>query len=86
MTAEKKYPTLIGQNIEGFANRLLYDTHLTYGDVNWAASPGGKAVLDAIETKYKLKDEQLQVSRYKLLLCGYLCVTSIVWGLLGVEN
>ena len=63
MSVEKDYPAVIGQNIGAFVNDLLHERNLTYSNVKWAVSAGGKAILDAIEKNCNLKIEQLQVSR-----------------------
>lgn len=62
-TLEKNVPSLVGQHVGGFVNELLQNTKLSYGCVNWAVHPGGKAIVDAVEKNCKLKAEQLQVSR-----------------------
>ncbi|KAG0586172.1 hypothetical protein KC19_2G069900 [Ceratodon purpureus] len=78
-TQEKNYPAHVGQNTGGFIDQLLRDTNLTYVDVNWAVSSGGKPVLDTIEKNCKLNDNQLQVSRHILRNYGNMGAATILF-------
>jgi predicted naringenin-chalcone synthase len=49
---------LLGQNIEGFCKALVND-EIAYEDAIWAIHPGGKAILELIEKKLGLTEEQM---------------------------
>ncbi|KZX21242.1 type III polyketide synthase [Rathayibacter tanaceti] len=64
-------PSIIGANIEGAVAPLLEGAGVGLGDVaRWAIHPGGRSILDKVQSSLALDDEQLHPSREVLRTNG----------------
>lgn len=54
---------LVKDNVDEFV-RSFVGPEVKYNDMIWAVHPGGKAILDAVESACKLPSEKLSSSRY----------------------
>ncbi|GJN27901.1 hypothetical protein PR202_gb15964 [Eleusine coracana subsp. coracana] len=78
-------PTLLGQNIEecliGAFRSVLGDDadNVTWNDLFWAVHPGGRPILDNIETVLKLEPGKLAASRNVLREHGNMSGATIVF-------
>ncbi|KAG2558709.1 bisdemethoxycurcumin synthase-like [Panicum virgatum] len=78
-------PMLLGQNVErclldAFTSALGDDAcDVTWNDLFWAVHPGGRPILDKIETVLKLEPEKLAASRHVLREYGNMSGATIVF-------
>jgi predicted naringenin-chalcone synthase len=63
MTLSNHVPKLVKQEIKNLLEKSLQQLNLTIEDIsNWAIHPGGKNILEAVETSLELKREDLAQS------------------------
>ena len=73
-------PDILGTHIEGIADGLLGPHGLGTGDVDlWAVHPGGRAILDRIETALGLGAEQIADSRTVLREHGNMSSATVLF-------
>uniref|UniRef100_A0ACD6A6Z1 Uncharacterized protein n=1 Tax=Avena sativa TaxID=4498 RepID=A0ACD6A6Z1_AVESA len=75
-------PVLIGQNIEqclvdAFSSGV--DAACSWNDLFWAVHPGGRRILDTIDTVFKLEPGKLAASRHVLREYGNMSAATIVF-------
>ena len=61
MKLSPKVPKVIGAHIASFVKNIL-PSHVSFSEVEWAIHPGGKAIVEAIETSLALTKEQTESS------------------------
>ena len=74
MTLSSEIPTFIRDLI---VNEQLYDRELR--DLDWAVHPGGRQILDSIETGMDLQEDQLADSREVLRQYGNMSSATILF-------
>jgi predicted naringenin-chalcone synthase len=63
MSLSPRVPVTLGRNVRAAVEGLLAPRHLATGDVaHWLIHPGGPSILQAIERKLELSDEQMALS------------------------
>lgn len=73
-------PSIIGTNISGALAPLLESRDLAVGDVErWAIHPGGRSILDRVQSALDLDDEQLQPSREVLRTNGNMSSATVLF-------
>jgi predicted naringenin-chalcone synthase len=73
-------PDVIAINIDRVVENLLAKGNLTISSVPlWAVHPGGRAILDKIETALSLEPWQIQASRDVLRECGNMSSVTILF-------
>ncbi len=71
MSLSPYVPLLLGENVDGFVNRLLESEGLTRNDVkHWVIHPGGPKIVDAIARTLKLEESDVAASMQVLGECG----------------
>ncbi|HRD56138.1 MAG TPA: type III polyketide synthase [Parachlamydiaceae bacterium] len=61
MKLSHKIPVLLGRNIQSFSKSLL-GVDFSHDEINWAVHPGGKSIIQAIEKKLDLREDQTRAS------------------------
>ncbi|MFA5042820.1 MAG: type III polyketide synthase [Kiritimatiellia bacterium] len=73
-------PDIIGGNIRSLIEPPLAESGLRVGDIGrWAIHPGGKAILDKIQSGLELRPEQIQSSRDVLRNYGNMSSATILF-------
>lgn len=71
---------IIGSGIHGIVEQAFSGTGLSADDIDrWAIHPGGRAILDKIETSLELKPEQIESSRATLGQFGNMSSATILF-------
>ena len=71
---------IIGSNIREFIEPSLARSGLSTGDVEtWAVHPGGKAIIDQVQSKLGLRPEQVAASRETLREHGNMSSATILF-------
>ncbi|NOX99688.1 MAG: type III polyketide synthase [Verrucomicrobia bacterium] len=64
LVLSKYIARIIGAEIEGTISKILADCDLGLDDIDtWAVHPGGRAILDKIESSLKISPDQIKASR-----------------------
>lgn len=78
---------IIGAEIEEIISRILSGCDLALGDIDtWAVHPGGRAILDKIETSLKIRPDQIMASRGVLAEFGNMSSPTILFILSEILN
>jgi len=78
---------IIGAGIEGIISEILGENELKPENVDtWAVHPGGRSILDKIETSLKIEEEQLAASRKVLFDYGNMSSPTILFILAEILN
>jgi predicted naringenin-chalcone synthase len=78
-------PKIIGANIRGFIEPSLAASGIAPGDVEtWAVHPGGRAIIDQVQTSLTLRPEQVRASREVLRDYGNMSSASILFVLRNI--
>lgn len=73
-------PAIIESNIEKILKPLFSSMNISPNDINtWAVHPGGRAILDKVETSLDLKAKQIQPSRKVLANYGNMSSATILF-------
>ena len=76
---------IIGAGIKGLIEEVFSGSELTPGDMaRWAVHPGGRAILDKIETSLELTPEQIQASREILSAYGNMSSATVLFVLASI--
>ncbi len=71
---------IIGAGIEGIVSGILSGSDLKAEDIDtWAVHPGGRSILDKIETSLQIKEEQIAASRKVLFNYGNMSSPTILF-------
>jgi predicted naringenin-chalcone synthase len=78
-------PKIIGANIREFIEPSLAASGLAPADVEtWAVHPGGRAIIDQVQTSLALRPEQVRASREVLRDYGNMSSASILFVLRNI--
>jgi predicted naringenin-chalcone synthase len=73
-------PKIIGANLREFIEPSLTASGLATGDVEtWAVHPGGRAIIDQVQSTLALRPEQVEASRHVLRNYGNMSSASILF-------
>lgn len=87
LVLSKYVAKIIGAGIEGIISGILAGNDLKLEDVDtWAVHPGGRLILDKIETTLKIKEEQIAFSRNVLAEYGNMSSPTILFILAEILN
>jgi predicted naringenin-chalcone synthase len=76
---------IIGAGIRGLIDEVFSESPLTPDDiVHWAVHPGGRAILDKIETGLDLDEEQIRASRETLARFGNMSSATVLFVLSAI--
>ncbi|MDF1825877.1 MAG: type III polyketide synthase [Verrucomicrobiales bacterium] len=76
---------IIGAGIKGLIEEVFSGSELTADDIGrWAVHPGGRAILDKIETSLELTPEQIQASRETLAAYGNMSSATVLFVLASI--
>ncbi|XP_044500820.1 chalcone synthase 2-like [Mangifera indica] len=76
----KEVPDLIANNIEKKLIEVFHPLGITdWNSIFWATHPGGRAILDQVETKLRLKPEKLQATRHVLAEYGNMSSVTVLF-------
>ncbi len=80
MTLSSYVPQLIQEDIQGFVDKALESANISKDEItNWCIHPGGRKILDVIQTKLALSVEDLACSRQVLTECGNMSSPTILF-------
>ena len=80
MTLSSYIPQLIEADIENLIQKALHVNELDISDVtHWCIHPGGKRILDLVQRKMKLTDEDLQYARKVLFNHGNMSSPTVLY-------
>lgn len=80
MTLSSYIPQLIEADIEELIQKALQINELKFSDItHWCVHPGGKRILDVIQRKIKLTDENLQYARRILFENGNMSSPTVLY-------
>ncbi len=80
MTLSSYIPQLIEADIENLIAKILHENELTVSDItHWCIHPGGKRILDLIQRKMKLTDEDLKYARSVLFNNGNMSSPTVLY-------
>jgi predicted naringenin-chalcone synthase len=80
MTLSAYVPQLIQEDIECFVNKALQAANMTKDEItHWCLHPGGKKILEVIQSKLHLSDEDLSCSKEVLWQYGNMSSPSILF-------
>jgi predicted naringenin-chalcone synthase len=80
MALSSYVPNLIGSNVSGMIGGILQKYGLTREDVQgWAVHPGGRAILDKVESSLSLASDALDISRRVLAEYGNMSSATILF-------
>jgi predicted naringenin-chalcone synthase len=80
-------PDIIEANLKEVIQPLFDDYKIEYSDIDyWALHPGGRAIVDKIQTSLSLSDEQVAASRKTLANYGNMSSVTILFVLLELMN
>ncbi|MEO7312087.1 MAG: type III polyketide synthase [Chitinophagaceae bacterium] len=80
MTLSSYVPQLIQADIAALVERALEQHNLPLQEIShWCIHPGGKAILEAIQRKLELKDEEIQCARSVLADYGNMSSATILF-------
>ena len=80
MTLSSYIPQLIEADIENLIQKALHVNELDISDVtHWCIHPGGKRILDLVQRKMKLTDEDLQYARKVLFDHGNMSSPTVLY-------
>ena len=78
---------IIGAGIEGIISGILGENDIKPENVDtWAVHPGGRSILDKIETSLKIEEKQLEASRNVLFEYGNMSSPTILFILAEILN
>ena len=87
ITLSTYVPDVIAANIRSIVEPTLAANGLSVGEVGrWAVHPGGKAILDKVQTELKLLPEQIQASRNVLRCYGNMSSATSLFVLKELQN
>ncbi len=73
-------PDIIQENLETVIKPLYHESGITNDDINhWALHPGGRSILDKIESNLELKPNQISASREVLAEYGNMSSATILF-------
>ncbi len=80
MTLSSYIPQLIEADIENLISKALQVNQLTISDItHWCIHPGGKRILDLVQRKMKLSDQDLQYARRVLFDHGNMSSPTVLY-------
>lgn len=80
-------PDIIEANLKQVIQPLFDDYKLTYSDIDyWALHPGGRAIVDKIQTSLELNEDQVKASRKTLANYGNMSSVTILFVLKELMN
>jgi predicted naringenin-chalcone synthase len=78
---------IIGAGIKGLMDEVLSGSDLSPDDiVHWAVHPGGRAIVDKVESGLELQADQVRASRETLSSFGNMSSATILFVLLAIMN
>lgn len=80
MVLSSYVPDLIGSNVQSMMHDVLDGRGLEIGDItNWAVHPGGRAILDKVQSSLSLNEHALDVSREVLRDYGNMSSATVMF-------
>ncbi len=80
-------PNIIAGNIGGIVDRVLRDAPWSLDEIGtWAVHPGGRSIVDRVETELGLRPEQLEDSRETLRQFGNMSAVTVLFVLHRILN
>ncbi len=80
ITLSQYVPRIIGENIADLTQRAFASLNYTLDDIEtWAIHPGGRAIVDNIETELELSPEQVKYSREVLSEYGNMSSATVLF-------
>ncbi len=80
MVLSSYVPNIIEGNIADATARLLEELDISFGDIaHWAVHPGGRAIIDKVESGLALKHEQMEATRWVLREFGNMSSPTVLF-------
>lgn len=85
MTLSTYIPELLGRNLDRFLDPLLENYRLNHQQIDyWAVHPGGRAILDKVQTQLEIPADKMAHSRKVLAEYGNMSSVTILFVLRGI--